>query len=61
MPRKRRPLQVQIDELRKIVRSHGEAIAELREIRATELTSAIGFEVDQVEDDEEEQPEYRGK
>jgi hypothetical protein len=61
MPRKRRPLQVQIDELRKNLRALGAAIEELQEIRTTELTSAIGFEVDQVEDDEEEQPEYRGK
>ena len=61
MPRKRRPLQAQIDDLRKILRAHGAAIEELREIRARELTAVIGFEVDQVEDDEEEQPEYRRK
>jgi hypothetical protein len=61
MPRKRRPLQAQIDDLRKMIRAQGKAIEELQEVRSYELTSAIGFEVDQVEDDEEEQPEYRGK
>jgi hypothetical protein len=44
-----------------MIRAQGKAIDELQEVRSSELTSAIGFEVDQAEEDEEEQPEYRGK
>ncbi len=62
MPRKRRPVQVQVDELRKVVRSLSARVAELEELPARELTAVIGFEVEQpAEDFDEDQPEYRKK
>lgn len=62
MPRKRRPLQVQVDEMRKVIRALTARVEELEELPARELTAVIGFEVDQpAEDFDEDQSEYRRK
>ena len=54
MATRRRPLQVQVDELRRLVAKQAKRIAALEEQRTQELTAAIGFEVtteDIVEDE----------
>ena len=57
-PRKRKPLQAQVDEMRAMLRRLGARVEELEDQRHQELASAIGFEAEVVEeDDEEEIPE----